>query len=143
MPLDPAVFQGLSGFRYALRRFLAASERICRASELTAQQYQALLAIKAGDGTDMSIRHLADQLLLTHHAAVQMIDRLQTDGLAARKSSEKDRRVALLSLTEKGQALIERLAAEHLEELLRQAPLLRTSLDRLSPFDEETPDLVG
>jgi len=137
MALDPAVFQGLSGFRYALRRFLAASERICRASGLTPQQYQVLLAIKAADGTDMSIRHLADQLLLTHHAAVQMIDRLATDGLAARRSSERDRRVALLSLTEKGQALIEKLAREHLNEMLRQAPLLRVSLDRLSRLDRE------
>jgi DNA-binding MarR family transcriptional regulator len=143
MALDPAVFQGLSGFRYALRRFLAASETICRASGLTSQQYQVLLAIKAGEGTDMSIRHLADQLLLTHHAAVQMIDRLETDGLAVRRSSDQDRRVALLSLTEKGQTLVERLARKHLNEMLRQAPLLRVSLDRLSHIDGETSGHIG
>jgi DNA-binding MarR family transcriptional regulator len=131
MALDPAAFQQLSGFRYALRRFLAASESLCRASGLTMQQYQVLLAIKARQDGEMSVSNLADQLLLTHHAAVQMVDRLAAAGMARRQGSERDRRMVLLELTEAGDELVEALAAQHLEEILRQEPLLRRSLEGL------------
>ena len=127
MALDPAIFRQLSGFRFALRRFLAASESLCRASGLTMQQYQALLAIKACDGDEASVRYLADQLMLTHHAAVQMVDRLAAAGMARRQTSQRDRRMVLLELTEAGEAL----AAQHLDEILRQEPLLRRSLEEL------------
>jgi DNA-binding MarR family transcriptional regulator len=131
MALDPAIFRQLSGFRFALRRFLAASESLCRASGLTMQQYQALLAIKACDGDEASVRYLADQLMLTHHAAVQMVDRLAAAGMARRQTSQRDRRMVLLELTEAGEALVEALAAQHLDEILRQEPLLRRSLEEL------------
>ena len=139
MALDPLVVQGLSGFRYALRRFLAASEAFCRASGVTPQQYQALLAIKAGQGAEMSIRNLADQLLLTHHGAVQMVDRLAKDGLATRRSSERDRRVVLLGLTAAGEALVDTLARQHLGALLGQEAGLRMSLDRLVQAAADSP----
>src|SRR5579871_4485996 len=131
MTLDAERYRGLSGFRHALRRFLAASEVISRTGGVTQQQYQALLAIKAADGAQMTITDLAEQLMLTHHAAVQMMNRLAAAGLAARSSSERDRRLALLGLTAKGEALIEELAAKHLAEMLRQEPHLRRSLNLL------------
>jgi len=130
MAHDSSPFRGLSGFRYALRRFLAASEELSRAAGVTAQQYQVLLAIKAAEDR-LTIRALADQLLLTHHAAVQMIDRLTKADLARRAPSPSDRRAVLLSLTDKGEALVGDLAARHLAELLRQEPLIRSSLDQL------------
>ena len=136
MALDLAVFQGLSGFRSALRRFLAASEAICRASRVTPQQYQVLLAIKAAQGGETSIRDLADLLLLTHHAAVQMVDRLAQAGLVSRLGSKRDRRVVLLGLTDAGEALVDSLADQHFKELLRQEPLLRQSLERLRRIDD-------
>ena len=123
--------RGLSGFRYALRRFLAASEEISRAGGVTQQQYQALLAIKAAETEPMTIRALADRLLLTHHAAVQMVDRLEKARLAERTRSPIDRRAVLLRLTGEGDALVDDLAAKHLAELLRQEPLIRESLDQL------------
>ena len=130
MAHDSSPFRGLSGFRYALRRFLAASEEISRAAGVTAQQYQVLLAIRAADD-QLTIRALADQLLLTHHAAVQMIDRLTRAQLAERTPSPRDRRAVLLRLTDRGEALVGELAARHLAELLRHEPLIRSSLDQL------------
>jgi DNA-binding MarR family transcriptional regulator len=131
MPLDPGVFRSLSGFRYALRRFLAASEAISQAGGVTQAQYQVLLAIKASQGDEMTMSDLAEQLLLTHHAVVQMMNRLESAGLARRKPSERDHRVVLLRLTERGETLVEELAAKHLAEMLRQEPLLRRSLNQL------------
>ena len=131
MALDPERFRGLSGFRYALRRFLAASEEISRRAGVTQQQYQVLLAIKAAENGQLTMTDLAEQLMLTHHASVQMINRLAEAGLAERRSSPRDGRLVLLHLTEKGQALIEELADNHLAEMLRQEPLLRRSLNQL------------
>jgi DNA-binding MarR family transcriptional regulator len=129
--LDSERLKGLSGFRYALRHFVAASESINRQAGITQQQYQALLAIKTWPAEAMSMKDLAEQLLLTHHAAVQLVDRLAKADLAGREHSVEDRRSVLLKLTPRGGALLDELAAKHLEELIRQEPLLTQSLRRL------------
>ena len=123
--------QARPGFRYALRRFVAASEVINREAGITQQQYQALLVIKTHAGDAMSVGAFADQLLLTHHAAVQLVDRLAKACLAERTRASEDRRTVHLTLTAKGTALLENLAAKHLHEMLRQEPLLTSSLKRL------------
>ena len=83
MALDLDGYKGLAGFRYALRRFLAASETIAMGAGVTARQYQALLAIKAREEQGTAIKDLAEDLLLTHHAAVQLVNRLARGGFAA------------------------------------------------------------
>jgi len=130
-PIDPSVYDGLAAFRLALRRFLAFSETATAASGVTAQQYQALLVIKTNAGGPIMIRDFAEQMLLQPHGAVQMIDRLAAGGLAARSHSPTDGRSVLVSLTAKGAAVLEHLAAQHVKELLEQEPLLAESLRRL------------
>lgn len=122
---------GLAGFRYALRQFVAASERINHEAGITQQQYQAMLAIKTWSYEVMSMKDLAEQLLLTHNAAVQLVDRLAKCGLARREPSVDDRRSVLLRLTSKGATLLDELATAHLAELRRQEPTLTSSLRRL------------
>jgi DNA-binding MarR family transcriptional regulator len=131
MTLDLERYRGLAGFRFALRRFLAASEAISRSGGITQQQYQAMLAVKTWPSEAMTVKDLAEQLLLTHHGAVQLVDRLVRVGLAARSHSLVDRRNVILQLTPDGAALMDTLAARHLDELLRQEPLLTKSLRRL------------
>ena len=136
MALDRERLKGLSGFRYSLRRFLAASESISREGGVTQQQYQVMLAIKASDDGGLAMKDLAEQLLLKPHAAVQLVDRLAIAGLALRRPSTVDRRVVRVSLTPEGDALINRLAEQHLEEMLRQEPHLRRSLGMLKRLGE-------
>jgi DNA-binding MarR family transcriptional regulator len=131
MMLDEEQYQGLAGFRFALRHFVAASEKLSRDAGITQQQYQAMLAIKTKSNDALSIRDLADQLLLTHHATVQLVDRLAKAGLVERRPSLEDRRSVHVDLTPEGAALLSELAAKHLQEMLRQEPLLRRSLARL------------
>jgi len=127
----PDRFLTLASFRHALRRFLAASEAISRSAGITQQQYQAILAIAAWPGEVMTMKDLADDLLLTHHAAVQLVDRLAKAGLAQRTTSSIDRRSVELTLTAAGAALLERLATLHQAEMLRREPALSASLRRL------------
>jgi DNA-binding MarR family transcriptional regulator len=125
------LYEGLAGFRYALRQFLAFSEAVTCTAGVTAQQYQALLVIKTGAGSAIMIRELAEQMLLQHNGAVQLVDRLAAANLVRREQSLADRRSVLVALTPKGSDLLEDLATRHLEELLKQEPLLAESLKRL------------
>jgi DNA-binding MarR family transcriptional regulator len=129
--IDPTIYTGLAEFRLALRRFLAFSELTTDAAGVTAQQYQALLVVKTHTSGAMMIRDFADQMLLQPHGAVQMVDRLVAGGLVQRSQSPTDGRSVLVSLTAKGAVLLERLALQHVKELLNQEPLLAESLRRL------------
>ena len=129
--LDPKIYAGLAGFRFALRQFLAFSEAATSAAGVTAQQYQALLIVQAHPGPDITIRELADQMLLQHHGAVQLIDRLAGAGLVERRNSVADRRSVLVVMTAGGREILDRLASAHIAELLRHEPLLAESLMRL------------
>ncbi|HTO81615.1 MAG TPA: MarR family transcriptional regulator [Methylomirabilota bacterium] len=131
MVMDAERFKGLAGFRHGLRRFLAASEKISRKAGVTPQQYQVLLAIKAADVSQFAMKDLAEELLLAPNAVVQLMDRLERAGLTKRQPSEGDRRFVFVALTPKGEALINELGERHLEEMLRQEPQLRSSLNRL------------
>lgn len=123
---------GLASFRSALRRFLAASEKLCRDEDVTPQQYQALLAICAWPSPPMTIKDLARELMLTHHGAVQLLDRLAANGLIERKTGAADRRRVELSLATDGKAKLNRLVHSHHRELLVREGELRHALDRLS-----------
>ncbi len=123
--------RSLAEFRFALRSFMAASERINREGRITQQQYQALLAIMAQTEGAPSIRALADELLLTHHATVQLVDRLAKAALIERRPSPEDRRIVRLALTLEGERLLMALATSHLQEVLRQEPLMTCALQRL------------
>ncbi len=137
MALDPERFRGLAGFRYALRQFLAAAEAISRAAGVTQPQYQALLAIRAWPYEAMTMTDLAEQLLMTHHAAVQLVNRMAAAGLVERTPSRIDRRSVCVKLTPGGLAMVESLANQHLQEVLRQAPLLTQSLRRVRRMTPE------
>ena len=130
MAFDRARFGGLADFRLALRRFLAASEAIRSDSGVTAQQYQVLLAIGCSEDP-MTMKVLAEQMLLQSHAAVQLVNRLEKQQLVRRTRSQADGRSVILALTPAGEATLEALAARHLEAMLAQEPLLTKALDRL------------
>jgi DNA-binding MarR family transcriptional regulator len=130
LAFDARRYQGLAGFRSALRQFLAASEVISRAGGVTAQQYQALLAIGCGPHP-MAMKELAEHLLLQPHAAVQMVNRLAKAGLVERSPSPTDGRSVRLTLTTAGEALLESLAEQHRREMLKHEPHLSNSLRRI------------
>jgi DNA-binding MarR family transcriptional regulator len=68
------------------------------------------LAIVAELGP-LSQQHVAEQLSLTGTAVVQIVDRLEADGLVERGRNPSDRRSYALELTPKGKATLERAQA--------------------------------
>jgi DNA-binding MarR family transcriptional regulator len=129
--LDDSAYEGLAGFRKAMRRFLAFSEIKLKTAGITSQQYQAMLVIRVHSGQIILIGDLAREMLLRPNGAVQLTDRLVDAGLAERRQSSTDRRNVLVALTAKGTHLLKTLAADHLQGMLQQERLLFESLKRL------------
>ncbi|CAN7721686.1 MarR family winged helix-turn-helix transcriptional regulator [Rhizobium sp. LjRoot98] len=129
--LDPGVYEGLAGFRLAMRHFFAYSETTVTAAGITSQQYQALLAIKVAPQSEVTMKDLARQMLLQPNGAVQLVDRMVVAGLVKRTQATKDKRSVFVGLTPEGQSLLEELALGHVREMLLHEPLLAESLARL------------
>ena len=123
--LTQADYERLAQLRYLLRRFLAFSERAAVDKGLTAQQHQAMLAIKGfGVTRALSTGELAERLDIRHHSAVGLLDRLAGRGLIRRHAGKDDRRQVLIELTPRAEGLLRELSAAHRDELERLAPLL-------------------
>ena len=130
--LRRADYQALASFRYAVRRYLAFAEAGARSVGLTSQQHQALLAMKAHTPTgSMSVGDLATELLLKHHSAVELAGRLEKAGFISRAVDADDRRRVLISLTPKGEGVLEALSANNLRELRLIAPAFAGLLGQL------------
>ena len=122
-------YKALALFRQELRKFLAFSESAAAEAELTGTQHQALLAVRGlSENGRMSVGQLAEALLLRHHSAVELIDRLCKLGLAERASDPDDGRRVLVSLTREGERKLEALSAAHARELSTIAPTLIAAL---------------
>lgn len=111
-------YVALAEFRRALRVYLKFVEDGAKAAGLTPQQHQVLLAIRGRPGKDWaSVGEIADSLQLQHHATVGLVDRCQAAGLVERTGDPADRRVVRVSLTPRGDQILEQLTERNLREL--------------------------
>lgn len=111
-------YQALARFRYELRLFLAYREAGAQKAGLTPQQHQALLGIKGFSGPGpASIGDIARFLLIRHHTAVELVNRMTKLGLLSRAVDAEDGRRVLVQLTAKGERKLQALSRTHIEEL--------------------------
>jgi DNA-binding MarR family transcriptional regulator len=129
---DSIDYQALAEFRYHIRKFLRFSERAAREAGVEPQQHQLLLAVK-GLPPDVSptIGEIAQRLHVVHHSAVELVDRLEEQGMVQRRRSSEDRRRVLLSLTPKGERVLRELSVHHRRELEASGRELSTALRKL------------
>ena len=131
--LETRDYARLAAFRHALRRFLRFSEAAAARVGLTTQHYQAMLVLRGcPDDKRVTINDLAQQLLIKHNSAVELVDRLAGEGLVVREPSSADRRKVELRLTGRGRQVLAKLAAMHRAELRRVGPALKRFLADLS-----------
>ena len=129
-------YQAIAEFRFEIRRFLHSSERIARAAGLEPQQHQALLAIKGLPAhRAATVGVLAERLLVQHHSAVELVNRLEAKGLLRRARGANDRRSVLLTPTRRGEKLLRQLALTHRAELQTARSKLLQALTRLTGRD--------
>jgi len=65
----------------------------------------------------MPIQKIADKILITSGNMTYVADKLEKKGLLVRKNHKKDRRVTLLTLTEKGQLVMDEAFPKHHEHI--------------------------
>lgn len=119
-PPDRQVIQDLAHFRYALRKFLRFSENAARACGVTPQQHQLMLGIAGFTGRNTAtISELAEFLQERNHSVVGLVERAVQSKLVRRMQDSTDRRVVIVSLTQRGEAILSRLAKLHQDEANR------------------------
>src|SRR6516162_8135862 len=130
--ITPSEYQAMAQLRYRIRLFLREGDAAARSAGLEPQQYLMLLAIRGlPDGNSVKIRFLADSLLIKHHSAVELVDRLEMRGLVRRTRDRQDRRQVLISLLPKGQRVLERVVQQRVGEVRAGGNQLIRAIDAL------------
>lgn len=134
-----AVYRDQADFRCALRQFQHFSEEQARLHGITPQQHLLLLILRGHRSyPGVSIGEIAVALQIRHHGASLLVDRCVKRGLLDREEDPQDRRRALVTLTEDGQQILDRITLANRREMgsLGQA-LFRDSLRQtLDVFNE-------
>ncbi|MCA9676370.1 MAG: winged helix-turn-helix transcriptional regulator [Kofleriaceae bacterium] len=129
---DEPDYASLARFRFILRKFLAFSAKQARAAGLEPRQHQLLLSLSGLPAdTPPTIGTVAEQLLIRHHSAVELVDRMEKKGLVRRVAADRDRRAVLVRITPRGRSLLRRLAVAHRDELRENGPALVAALERV------------
>lgn len=127
--LTLADYESLAEVRYQIRHFLHFSEQASRKAGLEPRQHQLMLALKGlPTGIRPRIGELAQRLQIQHHSAVELANRLAAGGYVRRHPGSEDRREVLLSLTPKGEKVLQELSLHHKAELSMRGPALVAAL---------------
>jgi DNA-binding MarR family transcriptional regulator len=132
LDITPAEYRALAELRYRIRHFLREGDAKARAVGLEPQQYLMLLAIRGlPEGSEATIQTLAERLALKHHSAVELIDRLETNGYVRRTRSRDDRRRVFVTLLPRGERLLEQVAQNRISELRTSGETLVRAIEAL------------
>src|SRR3954454_24312019 len=99
------------------KAFLNAHDRITRQinADLAARDlpdltcYDALWALRTGEGGRRRIGELGEAVVLSRTAIVRLVDRLEDAGLARREPVPEDRRGSYVAITAQGKAMLKRM----------------------------------
>lgn len=101
-------------------------------ANLTVEQYEALLALKAfASDAGMLVGQLSERLQVRHHTTVALTNKLAERGLITKQRSQVDRRRVYVQLTPAGNETIERLAILHRNAIRQQSSEMAEALDYL------------
>jgi DNA-binding MarR family transcriptional regulator len=126
-------YAALAELRRRIRQFLRGSDAAAEAAGLEPQQYQMLLALRAlPRNQEASIGRLADCLLVRHHSAVELIDRLEARGwVTRRRNNPQDQRKVRVHLLPRGEYALEHVVRERLDELNGYGDALASSIIKI------------
>jgi DNA-binding MarR family transcriptional regulator len=139
MNIATADYRALAELRYQIRRFLCEGDTAARQFGLEPQQYLLLLAVRGlPEGTDATIRTLAERLALKHNSVVELIDRMEKHGYVHRIRSPDDRRCVLVSLLPDGKKLLEKVARKRITELRAGGTALVNTINALLRHERQS-----
>lgn len=105
------LFESAAGLRRVFERRLETEQA------LTHQSFEVLIRLARSPGSELRMSELAAQTSLTPSGLTRSIDRLQHQGLVARRVCPEDRRGAFAVLTPAGQELMDRAIPDHTDHV--------------------------
>jgi DNA-binding MarR family transcriptional regulator len=128
-PLELGTLQDVAAFRVALWQFEQETRDAVRRAGLTPRWYLLLLLIGARPADDpATVSTLSDDLAMPQSSVTDLVSRVVVNGLADRRASDADGRVAHLRLTAEGT----RRLAQAVDSLRSDRAALRRQLIALS-----------
>lgn len=99
---------------------------------LTPAQHQLLLAVRGWDGASgPSVGDLAERLQASPNSTLELVRRVEQDGLLAVRVDPDDRRRQIVQLTSQGSVRLDSLTALHRDELRRFRCEMNSLLEEL------------
>ena len=136
-PLVKSEYETLAAFRYALRQFLHFSGAAAQSAGITAQQHQALLAVKGFPGRDQRHGGRVGGTIAASSPQRGWAGGPVGGGETGRsRASAEDRRRVLIQLTRRGEKILEKLACLHRQQLKQIGPEICQLLERLGRTEE-------
>jgi DNA-binding MarR family transcriptional regulator len=131
--LSSSDYEALANFRYAIRKFHRFSKEIlAEKADLTPEQYETLLALKARSTKDgLSVGDLSERLQIRPHTAVSLTNKLMARGLVTKGHARADHRIVCVKLTRQGSKLLKPLALRHRHEIRSRSLEMIDALLRL------------
>jgi DNA-binding MarR family transcriptional regulator len=105
------LFESASGLRRVFQR------RLEEGQSLSNQSFDVLIRLARSPGSELRMSELAAQTSLTPSGLTRSVDRLQEQGLVARRVCPEDRRGSFAVLTPAGQELMDRAIPEHIAHI--------------------------
>lgn len=105
------LFESAAGLRRVFERRLESEQSISN------QAFDVLIRLARTPGSELRMSELAGQTSLTPSGLTRSVDRLQQQGLVARRTCPEDRRGAFAVLTPAGQALMDRAIPDHIDHV--------------------------
>ncbi len=127
--------QEMRAWRGLLRTFAKLTKALDAELEAThglpLNSYEVLMYLADSEGERMRMHDLANSILLSRSGLTRLVDRLERDGLLARRSCPSDARGAFACLTPRGRTTLDAARATHL------AGVRAMFLDRFTPEEQE------
>jgi DNA-binding MarR family transcriptional regulator len=112
-PAELGAWRGLLRVHSALVKALDAELLATHGLPLTS--YEVLINLQAAPGRRRRMAELADSVLLSRSGTTRLVDRLERDGLLERDTCDSDGRGCFAVLTDRGEELLSKARATHLE----------------------------
>lgn len=116
---------GIAEARYAIRKVFRIVDEQARSAGLDPLEHQALLQVYGSPAQMLQVNNVAQRLDIAPAFASRMLRQLEDKGFVERRSSERDRRVTEVHITEAGREVVRRIDADvrvHAEYFQQQLP---------------------
>ena len=117
-PVELGAWRGMLRVHAALVKQLDAE--LTAAHKLPLSSYDVLVNLESAPGRKLRMAELAQGVLLSRSGTTRLVDRLERDGLLVRDACDTDGRGCFAVLTAKGEELLSRARATHLDGVRRR-----------------------